>query len=105
MLMPASAAIWQADAVTSDQPLPRDEATLHVLRDRDGLLSEVVLSGDETLSVFNIAWGYDLGDGFAHVTTNISPEIAGTSIDFFSTEAVTAITDPETGATLFTPLS
>jgi hypothetical protein len=40
------------------------------------------LSGGETLSVFNIVWGYDLGDGFAHVTTNISPEIAGTSIDF-----------------------
>ena len=51
--------------------------------------------------IFNIAWGYDIGDEFSHVTTNVSPDVAGAEIDFFSTEDVASVVDPETGGVLF----
>jgi hypothetical protein len=82
------------------QPPPRDEAILRLLQERDGLASEVVLSDDTRLTVFNIAWGYDIGDEYAHVTTNISPDVEGAAIDFFFTESVRAIVDPANGVVL-----
>jgi len=53
------------------------------------------------MSVRNIAWGYDEGDDWAHITSNISPAIEGAPIDFFSTRDVLRIDDSETGETLF----
>ncbi|MDX6430238.1 MAG: hypothetical protein QOE54_2604 [Streptosporangiaceae bacterium] len=79
---------------------PRDEAILRLLQQRDGLASEVVLSDDTRLTVFNIAWGYDIQDEYAHVTTNISPDVEGAAIDFFFTESVRAIVDPANGVVL-----
>ncbi|MFE7709760.1 hypothetical protein ACFU6I_29125 [Streptomyces sp. NPDC057486] len=87
--------------MTQEQPPPRDETLLQVLQDRDGLPSEVVLDDGKRLTVFNIAWGYDLGDEYAHVTTNISPDVEGASTDFFQTGSVVAILDPVNGAVLF----
>jgi hypothetical protein len=84
----------------ADQPSPRDEAILQLLQERDGLASEVVLSDDTRLTIFNIAWGYDIGDAYAHVTTNISPNVDGAAIDFFFTQSVKAIVDPANGAVL-----
>lgn len=82
------------------QPPPRDDAIIRLLRDRDGVASEVVLHDGTELTVFNIAWGYDMGDEYAHVTTNISPDVDGASIDVFSTESVEKIVDPDTRAVL-----
>jgi hypothetical protein len=45
--------------------------------------------------VRNIAWGYDIGDEFAHVTTNVSPAVEGASIDFFFTSEVRAVIDED----------
>jgi hypothetical protein len=84
-----------------EQPEPADEALIDLLLGRDGQLSEVVLRDGRRLNVLNIAWGYDLGDEFAHVTTNCSPFVDGMSIDFFFTEDVSAVLDPRTGAALF----
>ncbi|MFD0149438.1 hypothetical protein ACWGQ4_00230 [Streptomyces sp. NPDC055721] len=86
--------------MTEDQPQPRDEATLQLLQDRDGLPSEVLLRDGVTLTVFNIAWGYDLGDEYAHVTSNISPAVEGATVDLFFTSSVVAILDPTSGAVL-----
>jgi hypothetical protein len=86
--------------MTGDQPRPQDEAILRLLQERDGLPSTVVLGDGRELTVFNIAWGYDFGDEFAHVTTNISPEVDGSTVDVFHTSAVAAIRDPASGATL-----
>ncbi|MFF9351545.1 hypothetical protein [Streptomyces sp. NPDC014734] len=52
------------------------------------------------LTVFNIAWGYDLGDEYAHITTNISPDVDGESVDFFFTGSLAAIVDPASGSVL-----
>jgi hypothetical protein len=60
--------MWSADA----QEL--DRAVLATLRARDGQATTVVLKDGRSLEVLNIAWGYDEGEPFAHVTTNISPD-------------------------------
>jgi hypothetical protein len=53
----------------------------------------VRLADDRLLRVLNIAWGYDLGDDHAHVTTNISPSEAGADIDFFFTCEIEELSD------------
>jgi hypothetical protein len=44
--------------------------------------------------------GYDMGDDHAHVTTNISPEVAEATIDFFFTSEIQSISDLASGAPL-----
>ncbi|GAA4923283.1 hypothetical protein HD597_000384 [Nonomuraea thailandensis] len=82
---------------------PQDQAILRLLQDRDGVATEVTLHDGTSLTVFNIAWGYDMGDVYAHVTTNISPDVEGACIDFFFTDAVRVIADPASGAVLLRP--
>ena len=84
-----------------DQPQPCDEAVLEVLQERDGVASQVMLSDGRLLVVFNIAWGYGLGERFAHVTTNISPGVEAAVVDVFSTALVEAIIEPDDGAVLY----
>ena len=52
------------------------------------------------LIVHNIAFGYDAGDEHAHVSTNVSPRVDGTIFDFFFTDAVISLIDPENGRVL-----
>ncbi|MFI5781576.1 hypothetical protein [Nocardia sp. NPDC051570] len=81
---------------------PADRTILRLLRDRDrdGVPSEVVLHDGSRLLIFNISWGYDPHAASAQVTTNISPAMGGAPVDVFTTAAVVAINDPETGAPL-----
>jgi hypothetical protein len=72
------------------------------LNSRDSKWSKVRLSDGETYRVFNIAWGYDLGEEVAHITTNISPDPSEPhAIDFFHASEIVEITDDETGGVLF----
>ena len=48
----------------------------------------VKLKNGQSVRVFNVAYGYDLGDEFAHITTNISPSIDAEAIDFFYTNEI-----------------
>jgi hypothetical protein len=50
--------------------------------------------------VYNIAWGYDFGDPYAHLSTDVSPGQEGRSFDFFSTHKITRVTDPLSGQVL-----
>lgn len=86
-----------------DRPSARDAAVLRVLRGRDGLLSFVELADGRQLRVHNVAWGYDVGDEWAHITTTASPFVEGEPIDVFSTEDVVRIADPESGTVLISP--
>jgi len=61
----------------------------------------VLLSNERALSVFNIAWGDDLGDDFEHVTTNISPKRNGATVDIFFTDEVNDVVDPLSGKSLW----
>jgi hypothetical protein len=81
-------------------PQRDDNAIIALLKSRDGQATMVRLTGKRTIRVFNIAWGYDDGDEFAHVTTNISPRVSGEQIDFFFTHEVLNIEAAETGQTI-----
>ena len=80
-----------------DADMAADDAIIDLLRVRDGELTEVRLTDGRRLLVLNIAWGYDDGDEFAHVTTNISPSVDGAAVDVFSTRDVTAVLDDASG--------
>lgn len=69
-----------------------------LLRSRDGNETKVLLSGNRLLSVFNIAWGEDIGDDYEHLTSNISPDLVGASIDLFFTDEVVKVFDVATNA-------
>ena len=77
------------------------DAITEILRRRDGVATDVVLGNGRRLSVLNIAWGRDMGASCDHITTNISPVAPGASIDFFHTDNVESIIDPETQAAIF----
>lgn len=72
---------------------PLDRHLINLLRERDGQHTAVAVRGGRVLDVVNIAWGYDEADAYAHVTTNISPSVDGTSIATFSTEDVEFVQD------------
>lgn len=84
-------------------PDARDLEILGVLQERDGHVSEVELKDGRVCKVWNIAWGYDAGDSWAHVTTNCSPFVAGQDLDFFFTHEVHTIRAPESAVVLVTP--
>ena len=77
-------------------PDPKDLAVLSALQERDGTVTEVELIDGQRLTVVNIAWGYDMGDRFSHITTNMSPTVDGLAIDFFYSSSVVQVIDPAT---------
>lgn len=79
----------------------KDKFIIALLEKRDGLATFIRLKNGNSLKILNIAYGYDMGDEFAHVTTNISPSIEGESIDFFFTSKIVEIIDPENKEVLF----
>jgi hypothetical protein len=86
-----------------EKPDPADKTLVELLVERDGQRTLVQLRDGRRLSVINIAWGYDIGDEYAHITTNISPSVEGESIDLFVTNEVVAVQD-ESGLNLPTDL-
>ena len=85
-----------------DKPSPTHcRLVVPLLKARDGDATNLELSAQRALTVFNIAWGEDFGDDYEHVTTNISPSIDGTTVDLFFTDEVTKIVEPTSGAILW----
>jgi len=80
---------------------PADTEIIDLLRSRDSQATEVRLRDGQICTVFDIAWGYDIGDQYAHVTSNVSPMVEDRSIDFFFTCEIEQIVDPETGLVIF----
>lgn len=75
---------------------PADQELIDLLLERDGRWTEVELHDGHRLRVLNIAWGYDEGDEYAHVTTNCSPSPGRrVPMDFFFTSDVARVIDPE----------
>ncbi len=87
------------------EPTARDLRVLALLQGRDGALTHVELIDGRRCRVWNIVWGYDAGDSWAHITTNISPDVSGEEVDFFVTEEVDVIRVPESGDILLDPIS
>jgi hypothetical protein len=80
---------------------PADVTLIEVLRERDGVPTTVLLRDGQRLRVLNIAWGYDDGEEWAHVTTNVSPSSDSDDVDFFSTDTVVTVLDPADQAVLW----
>ena len=66
----------------------KDKSIIDIFISRDGIETKVELKNGRLVSIWNIAWGYDIGDAFAHITTNISPNIDNAQIDFFFTNEI-----------------
>ena len=58
------------------------------------------MASGEELTVYNVAWGRDVGDIWEHLTVNFSPDDRGQDMEFFFMSAVVSIVDPETGEIL-----
>jgi hypothetical protein len=57
---------------------------------------------------YDVAWGYDVGEDVAHVTTNVSPGPPSVDdlefpveLDFFRANEIVKVEDADTGAVLF----
>jgi hypothetical protein len=61
------------------------------------MLTTVRLRDGSQHLVRDIAWGYDLGDEYAHITTNVSPGGEGLPIDFFYSDAILFLVDTASG--------
>lgn len=83
------------------------QRALDTLVYRCGRWSAVRLRDGRICMTFNVAWGNDLGDDVAHITTNISSPIPGEEppfayeAAFFRADAIETIHDAETDALLF----
>jgi len=72
------------------------ETICKILEKRSGLETLVKLDDGRKITVWNIAWGKDIGDEYDHITTNISPEPScDHTVDFFYTSEVVGVIDPE----------
>ena len=52
------------------------------------------------LAAYNIAWGYDVGGEYAHVTANISPEVTGARSTSSTQVRSHSLIDPASSETL-----
>lgn len=78
-------------------PEPVDEGLVERLRTRDAVDTFLELENGQRLRVLNIAWGYDSGDHYAHVTTNCSPFVPGYDVDLFFTSEILSVEDGLSG--------
>jgi hypothetical protein len=79
----------------------RDDALIRLLKARYGMPTIAVLEDGSEYIFVNIACGYDLGDEYAHINTNMSPSFEGMDCDFFFTNELVALLDADTGKSLF----
>jgi hypothetical protein len=79
----------------------KDKHIIDLFLERDGLHSIVKLENDLVRDVWDIAWGYDDGYEFAHITTNISPGLADRPVDFFYSSEIVEIKDALSEEILF----
>lgn len=70
---------------------PKDEHIIELFKQSDNTELIVTLDNEVEVIVWNIAWGYDQMDEYAHITTNISPDKEGSTIDTFYTSEIGTI--------------
>ncbi len=76
---------------------------VEILESRDGSLTLVELKTGLVLRVFDIAAGRDMGVGWEHISTNISPGHPGEAVDVVLTSEIVRLVDPVTDAQLYPP--
>jgi hypothetical protein len=81
--------------------IEQGKTIVKILEKRCGIPTTIYLDDGQVLLVNNIAWGYDMGDEFAHITTNISPGQDEVEIHFFYVNDVVKIEDTESGQLVY----
>ena len=81
--------------------IEQGKTIVKILENRCGQSTMVYLEDGQILNVNDIVYGYDLGEDFAHITTNISPPVDGIEIDFFYVNQVIKIEDSEVGKIIY----
>ena len=66
----------------------KDKNRVDIFKSRDGLETKVKLKNGSLISVLNIAWDYDIGDKFTHITIKVSPNVDRTTNDFSFTNEI-----------------
>ena len=79
----------------------KDDHIIDIFKKRDGQPTIVKLNNGKQYTVWDIAWGYDMGDEFAHITTNVSPGVEGASVDFFYTSEIIEISESKLAEALY----
>lgn len=79
----------------------KDQHIIDLFKENDGARLDVSLTDSRTSKVWNISWGYDIGDEYAHITTNISPDVQNASIYFFYTNEILRIRKFDGGQILY----
>ena len=74
---------------------PKDQKIIDFFKKQNGVETKVELKNGTIISIWNIVWGYDIGDEYAHITSNISPTIDNSTIDFFYTSDIKNIFSAE----------
>ncbi len=69
----------------------KDKIIIDIFEIRDGLETKVELKNGKLISIWNIAWKYDVGEQFAYITTNVSPNIENATIDHFFTNEISKL--------------
>jgi len=87
------------------EPARIDQSIIDVLVEHDGTVVKVILLDESVHLVLDIAWGYDWGDDFAHITTNCSPGREDLPLDLFFTNEIAVILDFEEQVSLWAPQS
>ena len=78
------------------------ERALDILRTRDNELSLVSLRCGRSILVRTIAWGYDLGEDVAHITSNVATDPSEElELTLFHANEIVEIVDPDNSAVLF----
>lgn len=78
-----------------------DEEIIQILKAQDGVWTVIEMKDGKRYRALDIAWGYDIGDEWAHITTNISPGREGAVIDFFYTSEISTLIDENSNNVLF----
>ena len=73
----------------------KDKAIIEFLKHRTGKSTIARMKDGSLFTIWNIVLGYDMGDEYAHITTNINPGIPGAEIDFFFTSDIVEFIDPD----------
>ncbi|MBN9293790.1 MAG: hypothetical protein J0G96_07415 [Flavobacteriia bacterium] len=79
----------------------KDKHIIDIFKATDQIEKMVYLDNNSILTVWNIAWGYDIESESAHITTNISPEIPNADVDFFYTNQIQKIENLINGEILY----
>ena len=79
----------------------KDKDIIKIFNSHDGIPLEVTVKSMKKHIVLNIAWGYDDGDEYSHISTNISPSIDGYDFDFFYSNEILKIYNTKNKETVF----